>query len=99
MEKYGWQKGSGLGKTLTGPVEPLSLDIKADRKGLAAATDRKPGKSSLVADINGKNPISLVMEYCAKKKLQPPTFTCVESGPANSRRFLWKVKMNSDNII
>ncbi|KAE9556280.1 hypothetical protein FO519_000463 [Halicephalobus sp. NKZ332] len=90
MEKYGWQKGSGLGKMLTGPVEPLSLGIKADRKGLAAVTDRKPGKNSVLADINGKNPISLVMEYCAKRKIQPPTFTCIERGPANSRKFLWK---------
>lgn len=91
MEKYGWQKGIGLGRTMTGPIEPLKLDIKSDRRGLTASTDRKPGKNTLISDINGKNPISLVMEYCAKKKLQPPTFTCIESGPSSSRRFLWKV--------
>uniref|UniRef100_A0A7E4VES4 Protein kinase domain-containing protein n=1 Tax=Panagrellus redivivus TaxID=6233 RepID=A0A7E4VES4_PANRE len=89
LEGMGWQQGVGLGRSLQGPQEPLKLDVKCDRKGLYAPCEAGR-KREMPADIDGKNPISLVMEYCARARLQPPTFTCIESGPNNSRRFLWK---------
>ena len=33
MKKMGWTPGEGLGKHRAGAVEPLTLDIKSDRKG------------------------------------------------------------------
>lgn len=33
MQKMGWTPGEGLGKDGAGPLVPLVLDIKADRKG------------------------------------------------------------------
>ena len=33
LQKMGWKQGEGLGKNSEGPVEPLMLDVKMDRKG------------------------------------------------------------------
>ena len=33
MEKMGWKPGQGLGRNAAGPIEPLYLDVKADKKG------------------------------------------------------------------
>lgn len=33
MAKMGWRPGFGLGREGTGAVEPLTLDVKNDRKG------------------------------------------------------------------
>ena len=30
----GWTPGEGLGKDGDGPLEPLTLDVKSDRKGI-----------------------------------------------------------------
>ncbi|VBB27229.1 unnamed protein product [Acanthocheilonema viteae] len=74
MQKMGWTPGEGLGKGRDGPLEPLVLDIKSDRKG--------------------KHPVSILMELCSKKRWNAPQFTCLESGPSNNRRFLWKAVVN-----
>ncbi|MCP9257846.1 Protein SON [Dirofilaria immitis] len=74
MQKMGWTPGEGLGKGRDGPLEPLVLDIKSDRKG--------------------KHPVSVLMELCSKKRWHVPQFTCLESGPSNNRRFLWKAIVN-----
>uniref|UniRef100_A0A914W2X3 Protein SON n=1 Tax=Plectus sambesii TaxID=2011161 RepID=A0A914W2X3_9BILA len=99
MQKMGWKPGEGLGKDRTGTIEPLSLDVKSDRKGLVAieempASARKPGVT-FGADISGKHPTSVLMELCSKRRWGPPQFTCIESGPSNNRRFLWKVVVNN----
>ncbi|EJW86407.1 hypothetical protein WUBG_02681 [Wuchereria bancrofti] len=39
MQKMGWTPGEGLGKGRDGPLEPLVLDIKSDRKGLVASEE------------------------------------------------------------
>jgi len=98
MAKMGWRPGEGLGKDKDGALEPLTLDVKSDRKGLVAneelpASNKKPGVT-FGNDIAGKHPVSVLMELCSKRRWGPPQFTCVESGPANSRRFLWKVAVN-----
>ena len=33
LQKMGWKQGEGLGKNNEGTLEPLSLDVKNDRKG------------------------------------------------------------------
>lgn len=33
LMKMGWKPGMGIGKHMDGALEPLTLDIKQDRKG------------------------------------------------------------------
>lgn len=35
LQKMGWKQGEGLGKHNEGSKEPLQLDFKIDRKGIA----------------------------------------------------------------
>ncbi|VDO31652.1 unnamed protein product [Onchocerca flexuosa] len=97
MQKMGWTPGEGLGKGRDGPLEPLVLDIKSDRKGLVA-TEELPGskksRPNSGNNITGKHPVSVLMELCSKKRWHAPQFTCLESGPSNNRRFLWKIVIN-----
>merc|ERR1719273_2594232 len=39
LKKMGWTEGDGLGKTRSGDVDPLTLDIKMDKKGFMAAEE------------------------------------------------------------
>lgn len=96
MQKMGWSPGEGLGKDRDGPLEPLTMDIKSDRKGLVALEElpSKKTNSSFGQEIAGKHPVSVLMELCSKKRWTPPSFTCLETGPPNNRRFLWKAVVN-----
>ena len=56
LKKMGWNEGEGLGKEKNGEVDPLTLDIKMDKKGLMAAEEglrggsknsRRKGKANL----------------------------------------------------
>ncbi|VDN02758.1 unnamed protein product [Thelazia callipaeda] len=97
MQKMGWTPGEGLGKGKDGPLEPLMLDIKSDRKGLVATEELqglKKSRSNFCCNVTGKHPVSMLMEYCSKKKWPTPKFTCLETGPPNNRRFLWKAVVN-----
>ena len=33
LERMGWRAGEGLGRTKEGPLEPLAVDIKTDKRG------------------------------------------------------------------
>lgn len=96
MQKMGWTPGEGLGKCRDGPLEPLTLEIKSDRKGLVTVADlmavKKQDSGGLL--VEGKHPVSVLMELCTKKKWPAPQFTCRETGPSNNRRFLWKAVVN-----
>jgi len=98
LQKQGWKPGEGLGKYQTGSLDPLTLDIKTDRRGLVALEEMPASKSRpnvpLAKDLQGKHPLSALMEICAKRRWGPPSFTGIESGAANNRRFLWKVVVN-----
>ncbi|CAG9537543.1 unnamed protein product [Cercopithifilaria johnstoni] len=97
MQKMGWTPGEGLGKGRDGPLEPLVLDIKSDRKGLVATEELPESKKlrpSSGKNFSGKHPVSILMELCSKKRWHAPQFTCLESGPSNNRRFLWKAVVN-----
>lgn len=50
----GWAPGRGLGRNMDGPVEPLTLDVKADRKGLYSTKDKPPARREHAAVLNGK---------------------------------------------
>nr|CTP81759.1 Bm3008, isoform a [Brugia malayi] len=97
MQKMGWTPGEGLGKGRDGPLEPLVLDIKSDRKGLVASEELpelKKLRPNSGKNLAGKHPVSVLMELCSKKRWHAPQFTCLESGPSNNRRFLWKAVVN-----
>ncbi|KAI1726842.1 g-patch domain-containing protein [Ditylenchus destructor] len=94
LQKMGWQPGEGLGKEKSGTLEPLMLDVKSDRRGLQSVEDKRVSKRESILDPNGKNPVSVVMEYCAKNRISVPSFECREMGPANQRSFLWKATLN-----
>ena len=44
-----------------------------------------------MVDPSGKNPISVLMEVCARQHWEQPQFHCIESGPQNYKKFHWKV--------
>ncbi|EGT31677.1 hypothetical protein CAEBREN_29495 [Caenorhabditis brenneri] len=101
LEKMGWRPGEGLGKDATGNVEPLVLDVKSDRKGLMAEeemTTKQRNKANtqnnVPVDLSTKNPISLIMELCAKRRWDPPAFTCEDSGADHMKLFIWTVVIN-----
>jgi len=98
LKKMGWTPGQGLGRKMDGPVEPLTLDVKSDRKGLFSSKDKHPPRrehAAVMAVFSGnKNPVSTVMEYCAKNGIPPPLFMPTEEGLSNNRRFGCKAILN-----
>ncbi|XP_048459080.1 protein SON isoform X2 [Rhincodon typus] len=98
MQKMGWRQGEGLGKNKNGPVEPIVVDFKIDRKGLVAEgekTHKKPANFATMKDLSGKHPVSALMEICNKRKWPPPDFLMVhDSGPDHCKHFLFKVMIN-----
>ncbi|KYM76426.1 Protein SON [Atta colombica] len=102
LQKMGWRPGEGLGKNKEGALEPLQLEVKLDKKGLISEQDivQKVGKTAkpmvpMIKTLEGKHPVSLLGEYCTKKKLGAPVYElCFESGPDHRKNFLFKVKVN-----
>ena len=62
LKKMGWKDGEGLGKFKSGDVNPLTLDIKFDKKGLMAAEETKKGKEVVTMtackDLSGINDVT-----------------------------------------
>lgn len=55
LQKMGWRPGEGLGKTKSGDIQPLALEVKTDKKGLTSVLDLKKGPAMpLVFDLSGK---------------------------------------------
>ncbi|XP_018401206.1 PREDICTED: protein SON isoform X1 [Cyphomyrmex costatus] len=102
LQKMGWRPGEGLGKNKEGALEPLQLEVKLDKKGLISEQDiiQKVSKTAkpmvpITKTLEGKHPVSLLGEYCTKKKLGIPIYElCFESGPDHRKNFLFKVKVN-----
>ncbi|XP_048396686.1 protein SON-like isoform X3 [Stegostoma tigrinum] len=96
MQKMGWRQGEGLGKNKNGPVEPIVVDFKIDRKGLVAEgekTHKKPANFATMKDLSGKHPVSALIEICNKRKWPPPDFLMVhDSGPDHCKHFLFKIQ-------
>ena len=79
----GWSPGSGIGKGQGGLKEPIQCPIKSYKSTLRA-------KDEKFSD-NGKNPVSVLSELCAKKKWKPPIYT-----PKHNRdKHEYKFKVNS----
>lgn len=109
LKKMGWSEGEGLGKTRSGDVDPLTLDIKMDKKGLMAAEEdsRKRGNRSqaeimtLTAckDLSHKHPVSGLMELATKRKWGPPGFVQIfECGPSHKKQYIFKVTVNGQDF-
>ncbi len=111
LKKMGWSQGEGLGKDRTGEVDPLTLDIKMDKKGLMAAeewiTKRrvKAGPGGVLTmtgckDLSGKHPVSALMELATKRHWGPPNFTLAfEMGPTNHKQFIFKVSYWRSDLL
>ncbi|CAG5100995.1 Similar to Son: Protein Son (Drosophila melanogaster) [Cotesia congregata] len=103
LQKMGWRPGEGLGKNKEGTLEPLQLEIKLDKRGLVSHQDvgvrtgKNPGKPVVptIKTLEGKHPVSLLGEYCSKRKFGAPVYElCFECGPDHKKNFLFKVKVN-----
>ena len=104
LKKMGWSEGEGLGKDRSGDIDPLTLDIKMDKKGLISAEEqlwKKGGGKrggdvktlTAMGDLTGKHPVSLLMELATKRKWGPPSFVIAfECGPPHRKQYVFKVK-------
>jgi len=114
LKKMGWTEGEGLGKTRSGEVDPLTLDIKMDKKGLMAAEEDVKkrrrggggggGGDELVTmtgckDLSHKHPVSALMELATKRKWGPPNFVQLfECGPPHKKQYIFKVTVNGQEF-
>ncbi|RZF37952.1 hypothetical protein LSTR_LSTR005452 [Laodelphax striatellus] len=104
LQKMGWKPGEGLGKNKEGALEPLLLKVKMDKKGLVAEEEsdhtRMKRMNQVQPRVNlksleGKHPVSLLNEFCTKRRYGVPTFDlCFEGGPDHKKTFLFKVTVN-----
>lgn len=107
MQKMGWNPGQGLGRHENGELEPQFPDIKMDKRGLDAGkmlnvpvTVKADGGSKIqMATIKliteGKNPLSILEEYCSKRKLGAPKYTAVvDEGPVHAKNYVFKVTVD-----
>ncbi|XP_026810315.1 protein SON isoform X1 [Rhopalosiphum maidis] len=103
LQKMGWKPGEGLGKNQSGSLEPLLLDVKMDKRGLVAEEElqgnrtKKFSKKAVLPTLSleGKHPVSLLNEFCAKRKWDIPKFnTLDESGPSHRKTFIMTVVVN-----
>ena len=69
----------------SGEVDPLTLDIKMDKKGLMAAEEdlkkRRKGGDDVISmtgckDLSHKHPVSALMELSTKRMFKNYTFIC-----------------------
>ncbi|GFS32034.1 protein SON [Nephila pilipes] len=95
LKKMGWNPGEGLGKNKEGSLVPLMLDIKMDKKGLVSEGESGKSTSNAVKELQGKHPVSALMELCSKRKWKPPLYTIIKDiGPPHKKLFLFKVEVN-----
>ncbi|XP_066586407.1 protein Son-like isoform X1 [Prorops nasuta] len=102
LQKMGWRPGEGLGKNKEGTLVPLQLEVKLDKKGLVSEQDVGPKTNKVVKSITptiktleGKHPVSLLGEYCSKRKYGAPVYElCFECGPDHKKMFLFKGSPN-----
>ncbi|XP_048512523.1 protein Son isoform X2 [Athalia rosae] len=102
LQKMGWRPGEGLGKNKEGTLVPLQLEVKLDKRGLISDQDvgTRIGKTAkpvvpTIKTLEGKHPVSLLGEYCSKRKFEAPVYElCFECGPDHRKNFLFKVKVN-----
>ena len=98
LKKMGWSEGEGLGKERNGDVDPLTLDIKMDKRGLVAAEEAvsKRGKRGALTmtgiDLSGKHPVTALMELSVRRRWGAPSFVqAFECGPSHKKQYVFKV--------
>jgi len=104
LRKLGWKDGEGLGKDRSGEVDPLTLDIKQDMKGLMAQEEavRRKGKNNILTltgckDLSQKHPVSALLELCTRRRWGAPNFTqAFECGPSHKKQYIFKVVVNGE---
>jgi len=102
LKKMGWSEGEGLGKERNGDVDPLTLDIKMDKRGLVAAEEAmgKRGKGALTMtgiDLSGKHPVTALMELSVRRRWGAPSFVqAFECGPPHKKHYVFKVTVNGE---
>ena len=52
MKKMGWNDGQGLGKDATGDVNPLTLCVKTDRKGMSRNGDHSANSTKTLVVVD-----------------------------------------------
>ncbi|RWS22859.1 protein SON-like isoform X1, partial [Leptotrombidium deliense] len=97
--KMGWKPGEGLGRNKEGIADPVIPVLKFDTKGLVAESEvvkNLPQQlTSTPAELPGKHPVSMLQEYCSKKKWIVPLYELIqETGPDHKKNFLMKVVVN-----
>ncbi|XP_066600118.1 protein Son-like isoform X2 [Prorops nasuta] len=51
-------------------------------------------------EIQNKHPVSLLAEYCSKKKLSKPEYeVCFERGPAHNKQYVCQVTVNGVKYV
>lgn len=104
MQKMGWNPGQGLGRQENGELEPQFPEIKMDKRGLDSATKlsvpisvktvrgHKVQMSTIKLITEGKNPLTILEEYCSKRKLEAPKYVAVvDEGPVHAKNYVFKV--------
>ncbi|XP_065092715.1 protein Son-like [Ochlerotatus camptorhynchus] len=108
MQKMGWNPGQGLGRCENGELEPSFPDIKMNKRGLhvgqkelkvPVSVKSEGGQKLQMASIKlvteGKNPVSILEEYCSKRKLEAPKYEAVvDEGPVHAKNFVFKVSVD-----
>ncbi|XP_058461733.1 protein Son-like [Malaya genurostris] len=99
LQKMGWTPGQGLGKRKDGSLEPHLPVIKMNKRGFDVSKVRgvkkisiktKGTKLSVVTE--GKHPISILSEYCTKRRWELPIYQAIiDEGPIHAKNYLFKV--------
>ena len=90
-----------MGKERNGDVDPLTLDIKMDKRGLVAAEEAVQGKrggrgkgalTMTGIDLSGKHPVTALMELSVRRRWGAPSFVqAFECGPSHKKQYVFKV--------
>lgn len=75
------------------PLPPLPPSTKSPYippEVVPSKNDVLAGERSSIVHLGDKNPVSILLDYCNRKKWRP-AFNLVETGPTHNKRFIWKV--------
>ncbi|KAI4491677.1 hypothetical protein M0804_003069 [Polistes exclamans] len=70
LMKMGYKPGQGIGKTESGIIEPIGVELKADRHGLGKAPKQKVTKKKIVDTRLDNSHMKDFRERMAEKKLE-----------------------------
>ncbi|XP_047370919.1 G patch domain-containing protein 11 [Vespa velutina] len=70
LMKMGYKPGQGIGKTESGMIEPIGIELKADRHGLGKTSAKKETKSKIVDTRLDNSHMQDFRERLAETKLE-----------------------------